>query len=257
MNPPLHSRILGQGKPLLILHGFLGMLDNWKTLGARYADAGLQVHLIDQRNHGSSFWSPEFSYAAMASDVKAYMDAHQLSGSMLLGHSMGGKTAMKIACDFPEKVDKLLVADIGPGYYPPHHQTILRALSALPLDQLDSRSAADKALAQDIPDFGTRQFLLKNLYWKEKGRLAFRCNLAVLKEEEGAVGEALDAAESYTGPTFFIRGEKSDYIDPADKDLILRHFPEATIQTLPGAGHWLHADQPDPFFKSTLDFLLA
>ena len=132
----LHSNILGAGTPLLILHGFLGMSDNWKTLGTKYAAAGFQVHLLDQRNHGRSFWSEEFDYHTMAGDLKPYMDHHVIEKALLLGHSMGGKTAMQFACTHPDRVSKLLVADIAPKWYPPHHQQILNALVALPLDSL-------------------------------------------------------------------------------------------------------------------------
>ena len=123
----LHSTIVGEGKPLLILHGFLGMSDNWRTLGREFAEAGYQVHLIDQRNHGRSPHSEEFNYLVLAKDVKEYIDTHSLENCILLGHSMGGKTAMTAACLFPHVVEKLIVVDIAPRYYAPHHQQILEA----------------------------------------------------------------------------------------------------------------------------------
>jgi pimeloyl-ACP methyl ester carboxylesterase len=255
MNPVLNSKILGGGKPMLILHGFLGMLDNWKTLGAQYAGKGLQVHLIDQRNHGSSFWSPEFHYDAMTDDLHNYMKHHQLSDAVVLGHSMGGKTAMHFACTHPSMVEKLLVADIGPKYYPPHHQELLDALSSLPLEEISSRSEADKVLGHKIPDMGIRQFLLKNLYWKEKGKLAFRCNLQVLTEKSAEVGEALSPTAAFPGPALFIRGGKSDYVLASDMSEILGHFPRARLETIAGAGHWMHAEDPEHFFEVSMDFI--
>jgi esterase len=255
MNPPLHSRILGKGKPLLILHGFLGMLDNWKTLGSRYAEEALEVHLIDQRNHGNSFWSDEFDYDAMASDLRDYMEQNAIEAATILGHSMGGKTAMRFACTWPGRVRKLLVADIGPQFYPPHHDDLLDALYTLPLSQLQSRSEAETALAQKIPDAVTRQFLLKNLYWKEKGVLAFRCNLEVLRDKSAEVGEGLGAFAIYKGPSLFIRGGDSDYISLSDKDSLLRHFPSANVETIAGAGHWLHAEKPEQFFNISTAFI--
>ncbi len=255
MNPILHSLILGEGKPLIILHGFLGMLDNWKTLGNRYAGEGLQVHLLDQRNHGSSFWSEDFHYEAMAEDLRAYMEYHQLAKAVILGHSMGGKTAMQFACTHAPRVEKLLVADIAPRFYPPHHDVILEALQSLELSEMNSRSEADKALSQKIGDFGTRQFLLKNLYWKEKGILALRCNLEVLREKSAEVGEALYPSATYEGPCLFINGGNSGYITNADHAEIRKHFPNATLEGIPGAGHWLHAEQPDAFFGKTLPFI--
>ncbi|MBT8319454.1 MAG: alpha/beta fold hydrolase, partial [Gramella sp.] len=127
----LHSTILGEGKPFLILHGFLGMSDNWKTLGKQFAKDGFQVHLIDQRNHGKSPHSDEFSYALMAQDIKEYCETHNLRNIILLGHSMGGKTAMLTACENKELVEKLVIVDIAPKYYAPHHQQILKGLTAL------------------------------------------------------------------------------------------------------------------------------
>ena len=179
----LHSQIFGSGKPLLILHGFLGMSDNWKTLGNQYAENGFEVHLLDQRNHGKSFQSTEFNYDLLIEDLKSYMTHHNIEKAIILGHSMGGKTAMQFACTYPEKVEKLLIADIAPKYYPPHHQPIINALNKINVSELSSRTEADEELSKYIKDFGTRQFLLKNLYWKEKGKLDFRFNLDVLTDK--------------------------------------------------------------------------
>ena len=173
----LHSQIIGEGTPFIILHGFLGMSDNWKTLGKKFAEMGYQIHLVDQRNHGRSFHSKSFSYEIMAQDLLAYCNHHNLDEVVLLGHSMGGKTAMEFATSYPTKVSHLIVADIAPKAYPPHHNEILKALSLLDFSEINTRTAADKALSQYIEDWGTRQFLLKNLYWKEKGQLALRINL--------------------------------------------------------------------------------
>ena len=151
----LHANVLGQGTPLLILHGFLGMSDNWKTLGRKYAEMGYEVHLLDQRNHGRSFWSEKFDYSVMAADLLHYMDHGNIKRGMLIGHSMGGKTAMQFACTYPERVAKLIVADIAPKRYPPHHQQILTALDALPLEHLESRTEADGALSEYIEDWGS------------------------------------------------------------------------------------------------------
>lgn len=253
--PVLHSKILGQGKPLLILHGFLGMSDNWKTLGKRYAESGFEVHLIDQRNHGQSFWSVDFSYEDMAGDLLSYMEHHKLHAVRLLGHSMGGKTAMQFASTYPQKVERLVVADIGPWFYPPHHDDILNALNELRPEQYSSRSEAEDALSEHISDAGIRMFLLKNLYWEEKGKLGLRPNLEVLTERYDEVGEALPSQAVYEGPALFVRGGRSEYIAKADYPKIRLHFPNAGIQTVDGAGHWLHAEKPDAFFDLTKGFL--
>ncbi|MGB5190476.1 alpha/beta fold hydrolase [Robiginitalea sp.] len=251
----LHSNILGSGAPLIVLHGFLGMSDNWKTLGKKYAAHGFEVHLIDQRNHGRSFWSEVFDYPTMARDLVRYMDSENLDRAIVLGHSMGGKTAMQLACTRPERVSKLLVADIAPRLYPPHHQYILEALEALPLPQLTSRAEADEALAQNLDNWGIRQFLLKNLYWKSPGELGLRINLSILKTKMQEIGEPLPDDMVYPGPTVFLRGGASDYIADGDLPLIRHHFPKANLITIENAGHWLHAEQPDAFLESTLDFM--
>ncbi len=184
----LNSRIEGNGKPMLIIHGFLGMNDNWKSLGTQFAAQGFQVHALDLRNHRKSFHSNDFSYELMAEDVKQYCEFHQLTNVILLGHSMGGKVAMLLASTYPDLVSKLIIADIGPKSYPPHHQTILEGLNAIDFSEQPSRSDAEEILSTYIKDFGTRQFLLKNLYWETPEQLAFRFNLAVFIDKIEVVG---------------------------------------------------------------------
>ncbi len=251
----LHSKIIGTGQPLLILHGFLGMSDNWKTLGNQYAEQGFEVHLIDQRNHGRSFHSTDFDYVFLSDDVVNYANQHNIDHAYVLGHSMGGKTAMQLATSRPDLVKKLIVADIAPKFYPPHHQPIVNALTGLNLDQITSRKEADEQLSHDLPDFGIRQFLLKNLYWKEKDSLGLRFNLEVLKDRMEEIGENIEPTAVYDGPTLFIRGDRSEYIMPGDFENAKNHFPKAQLETVDRAGHWLHAENPKQFFEKTLDFL--
>jgi pimeloyl-ACP methyl ester carboxylesterase len=246
---------MGEGKPLLILHGFLGMSDNWKTLGTQYAEHGFEVHLLDQRNHGRSFWSYEFDYAFMAGDILNYMKENKLEKAYFIGHSMGGKTAMQFACTYPEKVISLLVADIAPKYYPPHHHEILNGLNALGPSDLKSRTTADEALSRHISDWGIRQFLLKNLYWKEKDKLAFRFNLEVLSEKMNEIGEPIGGTEIFEGPALFLRGSRSEYVQEQDLPDIKKHFPKAELLTVEKAGHWLHAENPEQFLKLSLEFM--
>ena len=255
MSQILHSNILGAGKPLLILHGFLGMSDNWKTLGMQYAEQGLQVHLIDQRNHGKSFHSEDFDYDILAEDIRDYLLQHNLEDAIIMGHSMGGKTAMQFAFTYPDKLHKIIVADIAPKYYPPHHQYIIDGLNQLDFDQIKSRGQADTELSKYIPDFELRQFLMKNLYWEQKGKLNFRFNLKVLGNKMGEIGDDITPSDIYEGPTLFIKGDKSEYIAPTDSDSIKRHFPNARIETIDNAGHWLHAENPKQFFKKTIRFI--
>ncbi|WP_242134401.1 alpha/beta fold hydrolase [Aestuariivivens marinum] len=252
----LHSNIIGEGKPLVILHGFLGMSDNWKTLGKQFSDFGFQVHLVDQRNHGRSFWSNDFNYECLVYDLKVYCDHYQLKDIILLGHSMGGKTAMLFSTLYPKLVSKLLVVDISPRFYPVHHDLILDGLSALNFDEIQSRAEADSVLSHYVSDYGTRQFLLKNLYWEEKGRLGLRINLDILKQEVGEVGEALPAFATFDKNVLFLRGDRSEYIGIDDENIILNHFPQAKIVTIANTGHWLHAENPKDFFEAVIKFVL-
>lgn len=251
----LHSQIFGEGKPFVILHGFLGMSDNWKTLGKKFAEMGYQMHLLDQRNHGRSFRDTTFSYQVMSEDLLAYCDHHQLDSIVLLGHSMGGKTAMEFACDHPQRVDALVAADIAPKAYPKHHQDILKALNSLDFNQLQSRGQADKVLQEYIPELGVRLFLLKNLYWVEKGQLGLRINLPVLTSQVAEVGMALAPEKHYDGPSLFIRGGNSGYVTDLDILSIRQQFPAFQVETVHGAGHWLHAEQPAEFQALVAKFI--
>jgi pimeloyl-ACP methyl ester carboxylesterase len=251
----LHSKIEGEGKPFLIIHGFLGMSDNWKTLGLQFAQLGFQIHLLDMRNHGKSFHSDEFNYEIMVEDVKAYINFHQLQHVTLLGHSMGGKIAMLFATIYPEYVEKLIIADIGPKYYAPHHQTILEALNAVDFSKKPNRSEVDEIVSKYITDFGTKQFLLKNVYWKSPEELGFRFNLPVFNEKISEIGTALPFENHFDKPVLFLRGDKSDYILDADFETILHHFPLADIKTIPNAGHWLHAENPYAFYSEVEKFV--
>ncbi|WP_396199399.1 alpha/beta fold hydrolase [Flavobacterium sp.] len=251
----LYSKIEGEGKPFIIIHGFLGMSDNWKTLGLQFAQLGFQIHLLDMRNHGKSFHSDEFNYEIMVEDVKAYIDFHNLQNITLLGHSMGGKIAMLFATLYPEIVEKLIIADIGPKYYAPHHQSILAALNAVDFSKKPSRSEVDEIVSKYISDFGTKQFLLKNVYWKTPEELGFRFNLPVFNEKISEIGTALPFENHFDKPVLFLRGDKSNYILDSDFETILHHFPLAIIKTIPNAGHWLHAENPSAFYSEVEKFV--
>jgi esterase len=253
----LHSNILGKGQPFIILHGFLGMSDNWKTLGKKFSELGFEVHLVDQRNHGRSFHDDTFNYEVLIQDLKQYCDAYQLEDMVLLGHSMGGKTVMLFATTYPKMVSKLIVADISPRYYPLHHEAILEGLSTLDFNIIKTRKEADAVLANYISDFGIRQFLLKNVYWEDKGKLGLRINLKALKENVEEVGEALPSSLTFEGDTLFLHGDESEYIGAEDEALIKLQFPKAKIETISNAGHWLHAENPKEFFDYVMQFILC
>ena len=251
----LHSNIIGEGSPFLILHGFLGMGDNWKTMAKRIASLGFQVHLIDQRNHGHSFHDDTFDYETLVDDLSRYYHHHNIEKAVVMGHSMGGKTAMLFAVTYPEKVEKLIVVDIAPKSYPVHHDFILKGLQALDFEQVKSRKDAETILKQYIPDFGVRQFLMKNLYWKHKRELALRINLESLVDNIEEIGVALPAMTVYEGETLFLKGELSPYIKMEDQALIAAHFPNNTIVAIAQSGHWLHAENPNDFFEALKQFV--
>lgn len=251
----LYSRIEGEGKPLLIIHGFLGTSDNWKTLSGQYAANGFQVHAIDMRNHGRSFHSADFTYDAMVSDLVEYCNDKNLRSSDIIGHSMGGKVTMFFAVRYPQLVDRIVVADIGPKYYAPHHQDILAGLNAVDFSTKPGRSDVEAILSQYINDAGTRQFLMKNLYWKEPDQLAYRFNLDVFNEKIDNIGQALPEGSHFDGPALFLRGDRSNYIKDEDFTLIKTHFPNAEIKDITNSGHWLHAENPKQFLEETLSFL--
>ena len=251
----LHSKIEGEGFPFIIIHGYMGMSDNWKTLAGKFAEQGFQVHALDLRNHGKSFHSDTFNYTAMVDDVIAYCEHYNINKAHFLGHSMGGKLVMYLAALKPELIEKLIVADISPRYYAPHHQTILKALNAVDFSIKPSRADVDAIISEYIHDIGTKQFLLKNLYWVEPGQLGFRFNLAVFNKDPEVIGQAIPSQTLFTGPTLFLRGDKSDYILDSDEVDVYKHFPNAQIKTVENAGHWLHAENPDQFFKFITNFL--
>jgi len=251
----LHSKIIGKGKPLVILHGLLGMGDNWISLARRYAGAGFQVHLIDQRNHGKSFHSDEMNYEVMTTDLANYLSHYQISEIDLLGHSMGGKTAMFFSLTYPELVNKLIIVDIAPKYYPPHHQFIFKALNKIKLENFSSRNEIDKFLAKDIPQTAIRQFLMKNLTRNKDHSFSWKANLPVLEDSLDELGSALPPHSGIETDTLYIKGNLSKYISEKDLPLIKAHFPKAEFAGIEQAGHWVHAEQPEKFFQTSLIFL--
>ncbi|WP_417885171.1 alpha/beta fold hydrolase [Zunongwangia sp.] len=252
----LHVNTIGQGRPFVILHGFLGMGDNWKTLGKMFSDEGYEVHLLDQRNHGKSPHSDEFNYQLLVEDLKEYCSENNLKHIVLLGHSMGGKTAMLAATLYPDLIDKLIIVDIAPKYYEPHHQQILKGLTLLDEADLSSRREAESLMADYVPDKPTQLFLLKNLQRDGKENFKLKINLPALKSNIDNIGEGLSEEKSYDGATLFIKGGKSGYIKlPEDEALIKKHFPNSEIVPIDGAGHWVHAENQKEFFKQVMRFI--
>ena len=250
----LFGRTLGQGKPLVILHGLFGSSDNWQSLALRFAPF-FEVHLLDLRNHGRSPWSDKHTYESMVSDVREYFDQHQLSKAILLGHSMGGKVAMAFAQNAPQLLSKLVVADMGIKAYPMHHQHILSAIHAINLKAVKTRSECEKILEKYLENDGVRMFILKNLYRNSKDSFAWRMNVSVLEQQMPEILSALPEKECWI-PTLFLRGELSNYILDQDFSSLESCFPDGQIITIKGAGHWLHAEKPEQFFDEVMGYLL-
>ncbi len=251
----LHYKIFGKGKhTLIILHGLFGSGDNWTTLAKKFAE-DFQVIVVDLRNHGHSPHISGMSYTDMAFDVVSLMGHLNVDSAYVIGHSMGGKVAMNMAIQFPSRVSKLLVADIGPKFYPIQHQPIIDALLSVDFEFVKSRTEVEEMLTDAIPDLGTRQFLLKGLYWQESEKLGWRFNLKEIAQHIDEVGKALKKDSTYTGETLFLRGANSDYILNSDLQAIRLHFPKANLQTISNSGHWLHAENPEEFYEKSMGFL--
>ena len=251
----LFYRKLGQGQPLIILHGLFGQSDNWNSLARQFAENNLEVYVVDQRNHGLSPHSDLWDYQAMSDDILELINDNKLNNVILLGHSMGGKTAMQFALDHPEMLDKLIVVDIAPKSYPPQHESVLQALQAVDFKVVKTRREVEDILSKYITDFGTKQFLLKNVFWKENEEMAWRFNLNVIVQQIENVGKALDTEKSCDIQTLFIRGEKSNYILDEDMNLIQQIFQRSMLETIAGAGHWVHAEKPKEFFECVMNFI--
>lgn len=253
--PLLHYSRQGQGQPLVILHGLFGSGSNWgshaKWLAERY-----DVILPDLRNHGRSFHAPDMAFPTMAGDVLRLLDALELESVLLLGHSMGGKTAMTLALQAPQRVRALVVADIAPIPYRRGngHRPLIAAMRQLDLSQVRSRTDASNALADAIPSPSVRQFLLTNL---QRGAAGYywRIPLDILADQLEAIEDFPDFPGTFTQPTLFLYGEASDYVTADAQDAIRRYFPNARLHGIAGAGHWLHAEQPQAFASALGDFL--
>jgi esterase len=253
--PPhhLHVREYGSGAPLIILHGLFGSWENWhpvaKALSGRFA-----VRVVDQRNHGGSFHSRRFDYDAMAEDLRDFMGAHRLAKAALLGHSMGGKTAMRFAAMFPAQVERLIVVDIAPRGYPPSQAEAIDALTRLDLARVETLRAADERLQPAIPDPALRRFLLKNLKPTAGGRYRWKVNIDAIRRAYPCLCGPV-ALNPWPGPCLFVRGEHSDYIRDSDWQDIRTVFPQAQLCTLPAAGHWVHVDNPAGFAQTVTRFM--
>ena len=245
-----------KGQDLIVIHGLFGMSDNWNSLGKKFTKY-CKVHLIDLRNHGRSPHSADFNYEVMCEDVLQYMEDNNIQKPILLGHSLGGKVAMKFAFTYPKKIEKLIVADISPREYnSDFYKNLLATLYKLPLEDFDKRKEIDNVLSSTYEDKGMRLFLLKNLYRKENKEYAWRFNIEALLEKVNDIEEADFVKGICKIPTHFIRGGNSNYITAEDELIINNHFSDFSIATIDEAGHWLHAEYPERFYNEVMGFCL-
>ncbi len=265
----LNFRKLGSGHPLIILHGLYGAGDNWLSI-ARALSGFCEVYLLDQRNHGNSPHAPDHNYEVLVNDLRDFLGQQGISRTMLLGHSMGGKVAMKFAIEHPGMVSKLMVVDISPGSYLDDskrnhinlHRDIISALMQVDFSGVRSLSDADAKLKIHLKDIRLRKFLMKNLKKREDGQYQWKINLPVLMDSLSSISDGI-IIDDYKGPgtrsfpVLFVRGADSDYVLDEDVDLIKRIFPLSNTATLKNAGHWLHAEQADMFTKTIKTFIIS
>lgn len=247
------------GTPLIVLHGLFGSTGNWRTLCKRYAGRR-DVYALDLRNHGRSPHDPGMTFEDMAGDILAFMDRQHLAGSHLLGHSMGGKIAMQLALEHPDRVERLIVADIAPKAYPPRHGDVFAAIELIDKTRITHRNQADKLIEPVLPDPATRLFLLTNLVRNDDREYRWRIDVEAIRNNYRAISDAPPAASAgrqFIKPTLFVRGGKSYYIQPEDTGVISALFPNAVIEEIPTAGHWVHAEQPEAFYQMTETFLIS
>lgn len=249
----LFYRQSGSGEPLIILHGLFGSSDNWFSLAKVFAEKYC-VYLVDQRNHGQSPQSDDFNYQLLAEDLHEFIQEHKLQNPNIIGHSMGGKTAMNFAVKYPDQLGKLIIVDIVPKQYPVHHDRILDGLLSIDLEVTTSRTEADEALIKYIPEVGVRQFLLKNLYRTSDGKFAWRINLSAMNNHIEEMGAGMQYDGQFKGTTLFLMGARSNYFAQGDETSIKIIFPTAIIKSI-DTGHWVQAEKPEEFAEIVNEFL--
>ncbi len=250
----LAYRKYGEGRAMIILHGLFGQMDNWNTLAKRFSDEGFAVYILDQRNHGLSPHDDDWNYGVMADDLKDFINEHQIHNPILIGHSMGGKTVMYFSLHYPNIAHQLIIVDISPRQHPANHNDVLYALQQVDFEQLKTRREVEDVLNETISDFGTKQFLLKNVYWKTDDKMDWRFNLQVISEKYNNVIVGVPKGVCET-ETLFLKGERSDYISGEDLKLIKEIYPNSTMEVIANAGHWVHAEQPDLFYQAVMKFI--
>ncbi len=253
----LFYRSFGEGKPFIILHGLFGLSDNWVTFGKRIAGLGYRVFIPDQRNHGKSPHSEVFNYLAMTDDLYEFIDEHEIENPIILGHSMGGKVSIRFALENSELVQKAIIVDISLRQYPKRtsHEKIIDAMRRINFGMVSSRKEVDMLLTERLPDFSLRQFIMKNLYWETKEKLAWKINFEAICRNLDDLFDGVDTIDKFEKPALFIRGGISDYILDEDIPVIDYNFPNNKLITIENTSHWVHAEAPEEFFKIVKDFI--
>ena len=252
----LFYREIGNGPPLIILHGLFGTSDNWQTLAKRFAE-DFRVFTIDQRNHGRSFHDDRFDYMALTNDLLSFYEQNNIETASIIGHSMGGKVGIKFTALYPDLVSKLVVVDIAPRHYPIHHRIIVDALMELRTEEFSRREEIDELLAVKIKNSAIRQFLLKNLTRNKKGQFVWKINLEAISSNLEKIGQAIYPDNLILNDTLFLYGGRSDYINENDKVEIERIFQHVELHKIEQAGHWVHADDPESFYRIVNSFLIS
>lgn len=250
----LHYRKIGEGKPLVVLHGVFGSSDNLYTACKNISENGFEVYVLDARNHGQSPRANEFSYEVMAEDLNEFLTEHGLEKPAVLGHSMGGKTVLQFSQHY-DNFSKLIIVDIATRGYKRHHEHIINGLQAINLETLTSRKEAEEIFSQYVTDFGERQFLLKNLYRTNEGGFDWRINIPVIAENAGNVVAEINLSKTVDQPLLLMRGGDSKYVRDEDFEKVKEFYPNAILETIVGANHWIHATKPQEFVNEVVKFL--
>lgn len=253
--PKLNFKTFGSGDPIIILHGLFGMLDNWQTIAKKLSE-DYMVYLVDLRDHGKSEHTDDFNYSLLAQDIAEFMEAEWIHESYVIGHSMGGKTALQLVNDYPDLVKKLIIVDIGIKSYKGGHEVILDALRSVPIDIVESRKEVEKHLAQYIEEPGIRLFLMKNLTRNKEGGYRWKMNLNLLIKHYQEILAGITFGDVVETPTLFIRGGKSGYILNEDVEELSSHFNDMNLVTIEDAGHWVHAEKPNELLSAINSFLV-
>ena len=251
----LHFRKYGDSpEVIVIVHGLFGMLDNWHNIARKLSETHT-VYSVDVRNHGGSPHDEEMNYSVIGEDLKHFLKDHNINRANFIGHSMGGKAVMKLADLYPEIIDRLIVVDIAPKKYRPGHLELFDAMFNLPVADLKSRTEADKALSEKVPEMGVRLFLLKNIERRPEGGFRWKLNLQTIFDHYEEIIDTIELDTPFLGETLFISGDRSGYIRETDHADILRQFPDARFETVENSGHWVHAENPTAFLDTVVQFL--